>query len=68
MSTTTDINQEIIEARKKFSEMYVNLKLGGKGKKFIINFINYFIFKVPKKEKKWYLIKTVQFKIRRLAV
>jgi hypothetical protein len=35
MSTTSDINKEIIEARKKFSEMYGNLKLGGKGMEYI---------------------------------
>jgi len=32
MNTQAEINKEIIEARKKFSEMYPNLKLGGKGK------------------------------------
>jgi hypothetical protein len=32
MSTSADINKEILEARKKFGEMYGNLKLGGKGK------------------------------------
>ena len=31
MSSQADLNKEILEARKKFSEMYGNLKLGGKG-------------------------------------
>jgi hypothetical protein len=29
-------DQEILEARKKFSEMYGNTKLGGKGKQKLI--------------------------------
>jgi hypothetical protein len=33
MSTSADINKEILEARKKFADMYGNIKLGGKGKK-----------------------------------
>jgi hypothetical protein len=32
MSSQADIEKEILEARKKFSELYGNLKLGGKGK------------------------------------
>ena len=31
-NSQVDLNKEISEARKKFSEMYGNLKLGGKGK------------------------------------
>ena len=31
MSTPADLNKEILEARKKFSEMYPSMKLGGKG-------------------------------------
>lgn len=31
MSTNQTTQQEIDEARKKFSEMYSNVKLGGKG-------------------------------------
>lgn len=41
MSSVTITEHEILEARKKFSEMYGNLKLGGKGtqkkKKLAIN-------------------------------
>jgi hypothetical protein len=32
MSTKEITQNEIMEARKKFSEMYSNTKLGGKGK------------------------------------
>ncbi len=32
MSTTEQTQNAIEEARKKFSEMYSNVKLGGKGK------------------------------------
>jgi len=48
MSSQADINQEIIEARKKFSEMYGNLKLGGKGSHRLIT------CRYPKKKKVGY--------------
>jgi hypothetical protein len=38
MNTNSDINKEILEARKKFGEMYSNIKLGGKGTKIFTNF------------------------------
>jgi hypothetical protein len=33
---STDQDQAIIDARKKFSELYGNTKLGGKGKSLIL--------------------------------
>jgi hypothetical protein len=47
MSSQADLDKEILEARKKFGEMYGNLKLGGKGK-----FLNkIFPLRYPKKKK-----------------
>ena len=47
MNTQADINKEILEARKKFSEMYPSMKLGGKGKTILSQ------FKELKKERRW---------------
>jgi hypothetical protein len=45
MSSQADLNKEILEARKKFGEMYGNLKIGGKGTNRVITCRN------PKKKK-----------------
>ena len=45
MSSQADLNQEILEARKKFGDLYGNLKLGGKGSHRLIT------CRYPKKKK-----------------
>jgi hypothetical protein len=54
---STEQDQAIIEARKKFGELYGNTKLGGKG-----------IFKLtqePKKRRNWYPTEAVQSRIKK---
>ncbi len=62
MSSASDINKEILEARKKFGELYANIKLGGKGQWALI------IFQVPRKERRQFSTRVTRNKIRKLAV
>jgi len=64
MSTKVVTQNEIEEARKKFSEMYSNVKLGGKGLYFFIC-INIKFIKAPKKEKNLYKANQLQFKTKK---